>query len=272
MNKMAINNEIVSLTNNNYQQRLLDSIWDNDIAMTASHGFDAQGINIYRRNLLANAQRALSISFPTLFELLDSNVSTHLSTHFLPASSPLQGDWAQWGQDFPEFIEGSELGKDYLYLADCARLDWHVHSALQGKDQVLDQASLQLLSDAELEHVFIHFNDNVKLLSSPYPLVDIFDAHHHQDETRRKAALNSAKQALSSTLVDHYVMIFRPEFEPCIRNLSIAEGNFMRTLMAKKSLAEALDSVINNPEFSFENWLMSAINNNLIHYLKESKS
>lgn len=52
----------------NEQQRLLDVIWHDESPVRDKSGFEAQGIDIYRRNLLANAQRALSISFPTVFQ------------------------------------------------------------------------------------------------------------------------------------------------------------------------------------------------------------
>lgn len=88
----------------NEQQRLLDAIWSDELSgkplsnqiTNSRHGFSAQGIDIYRRNLLANAQRALSITFPTVFELLDSDVSAALVKQFLQTSPPTQGDWAQW--------------------------------------------------------------------------------------------------------------------------------------------------------------------------------
>ena len=58
MNDLS-HNEIAT----NRQHLLLEAIWNDDSAALAQCGFNTQGINIYRRNLLANAQRALTISF-----------------------------------------------------------------------------------------------------------------------------------------------------------------------------------------------------------------
>ena len=63
------------------QQRLLDAIWHDEYEAESINGFNVDGINIYRRNLLANAKRALSVSFPTIFELLDSDISAVSYTH-----------------------------------------------------------------------------------------------------------------------------------------------------------------------------------------------
>jgi len=254
----------------NEQQRLLDTIWSEEESGATLNGFSAQGISIYRRNLLANAERALSITFPTVFELLDSDISTFLVQQFLKISPPIQGDWGQWGAEFSEFITATEIGVDYPYLASCTALDWHVHCALHGQDQTLEQTSLQLLVNCDPEHVFITFNDNVKLLSTSYPVVEIFDAHHHDNQVQRDRAFNLAKQALSSVLVDHIVMIYRSEFQPQITKLTESEGRFILSLMSGNSLAKSLDTVRHDSRFSFQVWLISAIEHNLIHYFKES--
>ena len=264
MNNLPVKEQLID-----EQQCLLDAIW-NDQPSSVVHGFSEQGINIYRRNLFANAQRALSISFPTVFELLDSDVSASLVLPFLKSSPPAQGDWAQWGHDFAEFIGTTEIAQDYPYLVDCAALDWLVHGVSHGKDQHLQQVSLQLLADVEPERLLIRFQQNVKLLNSKYPVVEIFDAHHHPDPAQQKVAFKSAQQALSSTLLEHSIMVYRPEFQPCINKLTASEALFMQSLMANHSLAQSLDAVSHDPQFSFEKWLLNAIKHNLIHYLKET--
>ncbi len=255
----------------NEQQCLLDAIWNYDANAIAQNGVDVRGINIYRRNLLANAQRALSISFPTLFELLDSDVSEHITFQFLKSSPPNQGDWAQWGKALASFITTTDIGHQYPYLSDCTALDWYVHNALHGVDKTIEQSSLQLLADCEPEHIFIKFNPNVKLLETKYPIVDIFYAHHGDDELKRKNAMNNAKQVLVSTQSEQIVMIYRPEFQPKVITLMTGEDVFMRSLMSGQSLAQSLSAVNGNNQFSFEKWLLNAIEKNLIHYFKEKK-
>ena len=254
----------------NEQQMLLDAIWSDDPKAVIDSGFDVNGINIYRRNLLANAKRALSISFPTLFALLDSDISEDISQQFLKSSPPTQGDWAQWGEALPSFITTTQVGHEYLYLGDCTVLDWHVHCALHGVDQVLEQASLQLLGQCEPEHLYIEFNSNVKLLKTAYPIVDIFYAHHSDDKLQRKAYMNKAQAALTSSLKEQTVMIYRPEFQPKVTTLMAGEDVFMQCLMSGQSLATALDAVNGNRHFCFEKWLVKAIERNLIYCIKEN--
>jgi hypothetical protein len=253
------------------QQRLLDAIWHDEYEAESINGFNVDGINIYRRNLLANAKRALSVSFPTIFELLDSDISEKLTYDFLKLSPPTQGDWAQWGDVFASFIKTTDIDKDYPYLSGCAALDWHVHCALYGIDQIFEQSSLQLLSICEPEHIYIEFNRNVKLLESAFPIEDIFHAHHSIDEIQREISMKSAQESLALESQMKTVMVYRPEFQPKVTTLMASEDIFMHSLMSGQSLAQALNVVNEINDFSFENWLVKAIKFNLINYFKENK-
>jgi hypothetical protein len=269
MNDLCNNDSVNSDPSINLQQILLEVIWSDESSVLAQCGFDDRGISIYRRNLLANAQRALTITFPTVFELLDSNISESLVYQFLRNSPPHQGDWAQWGESFPHFLETTEEGENYPYIADCATLDWYVHCALKGIDQTLLETSLQVLSESEPEHIFIEFNPNVKVLNTVYPIADIFEAHHNDEEVQRKVAMENAKKSLSGKYFEQVVLVYRPEFQPKVTSLTASEGLFINVLLAGGSLEQALNTVENDNEFSFEQWLLNAIKYNLIYYFKE---
>jgi hypothetical protein len=235
----------------NEQHILLEVIWNDESIALEQCGFNAQGINIYRQNLLANAQRE------------------SLVYQFLQVSPPNLGDWTQWGEKFSDFLGTTEVAADYPYLANCAALDWHVHCALHGPDQILISSTLQLLGESEPEQLFITFNQNVKILKTIYPLTDIFQAHHHSDELQRKSAMSAAKKALLGKPVEQIVMVYRPEFQPQVTTVSASEGAFMSYLLSGQSLAQSLDALKYDNEFSFEQWLFTAIERNLINIIKE---
>lgn len=256
----------------NEQQRLLMLIWSDDATLLAESGFDKRGIDIYRRNLLANAQRALSITYPTIFALLDSDVSDNLVTQFLKLCPPVQGDWTQWGEEFSDFIAVDQVATDYPYLPDCASLDWLIHSALHGKDQTLDQTSLQLLANIDPKKIVFSFNKNVALIKTCYPIDSIFEAHHNNDPLQRDSAMQQAQSALSKELKQQVIMVCRPEYQPQVIKLSDSEATFIACLKSGNALSTALDLVSQATDFSFENWLMAAIARNLIVMLYVNES
>jgi hypothetical protein len=268
-NELCINKQGRTESDKSLQQILLEVIWDDKSSVLEECGFDVKGIHVYRRNLLANAKRALTISFPTVFELLDSDTGEKIVYQYLRSSPPNQGDWAQWGESFSHFLEATEVGGNYPYICDCAALDWHIHCALNGRDQTLMKTSLQLLRESEPERIFIELNQNVHVLKTAFPIEDIFHAHHHEDELQRKVAMDNAKESLSVKRLEQVVMVYRPEFQPKVTTLTLSEGKFMNALLAGKSLEHALNAVNTDNEFSFEQWLVSAIERNIIYNFSE---
>ena len=170
---------------------------------------------------------------------------------------------------FSDFISGSEIALHYAYIPDCAKLDWYIHKALQGKDQTLEQTSLQVLGDTEPENIVIKFNPNVRFIKTKFPISDIFHAHHHRDLSQRTIAMEQAKIALSTINEEHVVMVYRPEYQPEVITLTQSEAEFMLCLNTGKSLSESLDAVNHHSDFSFEKWLVNAITQNLIYQFKE---
>lgn len=247
----------------NEQQQLLSAIWDNS---AIEHGFSEEGVAIYHRNLLANAKRGLAVSFPTLFELLDGGDSDELVAEFLRYSPPNQGDWGQWGGELAGFLESHRFSEDFPYLADCAALDWAVHQALHGADVSVESASLARLGDTEPSQLTVEFNPNVSLLSSEFPIVDIYNAHHLEDESSRSVAFGRAKERLQQSQVN-VCIVYRLELQPKVMTLNDGEMTFVTALLRHQTLEEALDLVADAQEFSFENWLLWAIENNVIQRL-----
>lgn len=83
-----------------------------------------------------------------------------------------------------------------------------------------------------------------------------------------KSALTALR--LTTTSKTHTVMVSRPEFQPKVSILTDSEAEFLLCLRAGKPLAKSLDAISHYHDFSFEKWLIAAIEQNLIFYIKES--
>lgn len=80
----------------NYQQWLIGQIIN-----VEQEGTDQQGLAVYRRNLLAAASRALSVSFPTLQLLVGASVLGVLARGYLHACGRDVFEWGRWGSSSP---------------------------------------------------------------------------------------------------------------------------------------------------------------------------
>lgn len=239
------------------QQRLIAAIFGDE----GSDQFDPKGLAVYQRNLRATARRALQISFPTVVKLIGDELFQHASNQLLVSSPPKEGDWGVWGSGFAALLDQLPELEAYPYVVDCARLDFAVHMASREQSFNVDHSSLQLLASEPTEKLRLRLNKTVKLITSEYPIVDIWIAH--QDETLDPQKwLKSAKEKMQSEQ-GQSGLIYRVQQRTEVRQLDVAEQLWFNSLREDQTLSEALD-IIDLTDFDFERWLPTAVSQNLI--------
>ncbi|MDQ3271996.1 MAG: DNA-binding domain-containing protein, partial [Pseudomonadota bacterium] len=130
------------------------------IKTIATHAYSAgakdqkhleRGLQAYRSNGHALAQRALAAAYPVVAALMGAESFDGVSRHFWQHSPPARGDMAQWGDSFADFIESlDDLAREEPYLGDVARVEWALHVAATVADGEVDLESLGLLQTADL--------------------------------------------------------------------------------------------------------------------------
>jgi len=238
------------------------------LSQQESNVFEKRGLEIYQRNLLASAERALQITFATVLQLIGKQLFKHATKTLLQQSPPAQGDWALWGGDFPALLRAMRQLADYPYVADCAELDWARHNLERAEDGDTDMASMQLLADLEPDDIEIVLSENLKFFSSQFPIVDIV-LGHDEPQKNENTWLQQAKTKLENSQ-GQKVLLYRPQFKAQVRALEDDEYCFLSLLKEGIELGRALDLMISegHPDFSFEQWLPMAIQQNLISCLK----
>lgn len=234
------------------------------------HNFDARGLTIYRHNLQATAKRALSITFPTVLQLIGDDLFEYSCHQLLLTSPPDQGDWALWGQGFAPLLEQLKQLDDYPFVADCARVDFLRHQSERAKDHSVNLASLQLLASVDLDELFVTLPDSLALMQSCYPIVQLWQAHHG-DMQDLQLYFTQAKAYLSQQPIQHYALIYRPEYKASVQEIDKTEFHWLSLLHQGVSIGKALD-IMADSEFSFEQWLANAIEQRLISGFKQGPS
>ena len=158
---------------------------------------DAQGITnakrlqVYRNNYLGARLNVLEQTFPRLVALLGSNYLRQCGRRYLNALSQQQEscvtvvDLNRVGEQFPLFLkhlqnEQKEL-ESYLWLADLAQLDYHLHCSYYATDSnAFDFERFQQHID-HTEPLYLLLNPSVSQLICQWPIADIFnDINNHQ--------------------------------------------------------------------------------------------
>ncbi|OED45792.1 hypothetical protein ACH42_04720 [Endozoicomonas sp. (ex Bugula neritina AB1)] len=246
------------------QSRLLAAIF----SMEVNDDFDRKGLEAYQKNLQANTSRALSISYPVVYQLLGQSVFNPLSHYFVRESPPQVGDWGLWGHDFPEWLESKKIIDDLPYISDCARLDWLCHMLERAEDIETGFDTFQHLNDDHAGTGQLCLNPTATIIEFDFPVVDIWQAHQLPEEQRTEY-MAMAREKLH-TNPQQTALIWRKQWQLHARALNKTERLWLQYLQSGHTLEEALnriDLIIEEqqcPPFLFEQWLPGAIEEHVI--------
>lgn len=222
-------------------------------------------IAVYQRNRWATAERALSISFPTVHQLLGDGFGV-LARKFLFFAPNNQADWGEWGGKLPEFIKSTPLDNALPYLSDCATLDWHIHNIERNDNSIVDSASFTKLEHADSEYIYLMLNENIALMESQYPLFSLWKMHQNQNTDYWRNMAN--RQLNGSSRDTEYIAVFRNEWKAKPMLISQSEYRFMQHILNEQSLVFALDQV-SQTDFDFSQWLLRAIKSHWISSISQ---
>jgi hypothetical protein len=226
-----------------------------------------RGLQAYRANGLALAERALGAAYPVLAQLIGDESFPSLARHFWRHCPPARGDVACWGDGLAAFVEAAPQLADEPYLGDVARIEWALHQATTAADAKPDPNAFALLSTADPAELTLTLGAGVFLLASAYPVPSIVNAHLLGEPALAKAA------ALLRAGAAEHALVWRQGFKPRVRSIATAEHALLAALQAGRSLQAALDCALDDahaatPEsaaaFNFEHWLGQAVQQGLV--------
>lgn len=215
-----------------------------------------RGLQAYRSNGHALAQRVLSAAYPVLAQLMGTEGFDALSRHFWQSHPPVRGDMAQWGAGFADFIETlAELMHEEPYLADVARLEWALHTVATQADGQAEIPSFTLLESREPSDTALVLSPGVQCLPSAFPVVSIVQSHLMGSPTLEEAGERLRAQVAETALVWRYGL------KPSLRQAMAGEAVFIAALQENRSLADSLSAA---GEFDFKQWLVPAVQTGLL--------
>jgi len=230
---------------------------------TVRQRLSLRGLQAYRANGHALAERALAATYPVLAELMGQENFSALARHFWTEHPPLCGDMACWGDALAEFVDAAPQLADEPYLPDVARLECLMHLVASAADVETDLPSFALLVSGDPMPVALVLGAGVALLSSSYPVASIVNAHLLGQPT-----LQQAGQLLQEGCAEH-ALVWRQGFRPCMRSCTAAELQLLQGLIAGEPLLDALEALSlseggDAPAFDFNIWLGEAVQAGLV--------
>jgi hypothetical protein len=244
------------------QRRLIDGLLapradERSLPVRETGARALRGLQAYRVNANASAERALGAAFPTVQMLIGQEDFEHLAQEFWRVDPPVRGDLAEWGTNFATWVEAHEQLADWRYLGDCARLDWAMHCCERAPDAVLDGESIARLGDTDPSRLTVRFMPGLAVMESRWPIAGIHRAHH--DEA--KASFDEVRAAIEQERGEA-VVVSRRGWKAVATTVDSATAHWMRRLQEGCDLATAIDQA--GEGFDFTGWLTNAIQSNWV--------
>lgn len=184
--------------------------------------------NVYRNNIATSLIEALRAGFPTLEKLLGDENFTYLARQFIAAHPPISPLMIYYGGQLPAFISEIQELTRYPYLSNIAQLEWAMRCSYHAPDhQPISHEVLSSFSSDELMTAQITLAPSLDLVSSPYPIVDIYKYTHDPSTPKPTAIAQSA-------------LIMRPIYDPTIQAICADDVQIIAHLRRGQSIAEIL--------------------------------
>jgi hypothetical protein len=202
-------------------------------------GADAnQRFSVHRNNALSALVDALATTFPVVQALVGEDFFRATASAFVRQSPPTSPVLAGYGGAFPSFLASFPPAQQIGYLADVAQLEWLYQSALYAAEaSALSHEDLQGLAGHPAALAARHWplHPSVGVLRSTHPVVSIWAAHQHDDNSETLHALSGIQHRPEAAL------IVRPDgWTVSVIRISAAEALFLGALQDGGSLPQAI--------------------------------
>jgi hypothetical protein len=138
----------------------------------------AARIAVYRHHVFASLTAALTTTYPVVCRLVDLRFFGWLADNYVRKHPPSAPCLFEYGGKFAVFIERFPACAALPWLADVARLEWAMNTALHAPDAVpLAPNRLAAMPPETLARLVVEFDPSVTLLESRWPVDAIWRAN-----------------------------------------------------------------------------------------------
>jgi uncharacterized protein (UPF0276 family) len=224
----------LSDTQQAFGDALLDTSREATVAANARGGREAAGrrLAIYRGNLAASWDKALSSAYPVIRQLVGAEFFTALARAYGKGHPSQHADLNLFGDRFARFLAGFEPVSGYPYLPAMAELEWEVHLAYYAPDAApLGAAGFARLSPAALEACRFALHPACRLHASGWATSELWLAHQPDGPP--------FPQTMG---VASFALVVRPRWQVAVAALSAAAHAALAVMAGGASFGAALDA------------------------------
>jgi hypothetical protein len=194
----------------------------------------AERVQIYRRNTVVTLTEALAACYPTVQSLVGEEFFSQAAEQYVRLYPPTSGNLHDFGSALATFLARFTPAQALAYLPDVARLEWARQLSYHADDApALAIETLKAVSPAELEALCFEQHPATRLISSAYPIFDIWQLHQ-----------SNPPATVDLGVGEQHVRVFRRGLKVDFELLGSAEYLWLQSLADGKAFGEATDVAV----------------------------
>ena len=198
-------------------------------------------VAIYRTNMVAAADKALSAAYPVIRQVVGDEFFHGLAREYQRGTPSASGDLNEFGATFAEFLARFEHTLSLPYLPDLARLEWAAHRAYGAADAPdWDATRLGAVEPERQAEIRFQWSPGLAIIPSGYPIVRIWTIHQPGYAGEFCVDWDRADTAL----------VARDGFAVTVTGCSAGDAAFLVASLAGATLGDAAATTLqHHPEF-----------------------
>ncbi|MGE5539010.1 MAG: DUF2063 domain-containing protein [Gemmatimonas sp.] len=192
-------------------------------------------IAIYRNHFVITLTESLGITFPVLKALVGEAFFDQSARRFAEMYPPTSPVLFEYGERFPHFLRDETRSSEFDYLVDVGVFEWAINHAYHAADaDPLDANALLRVSPEQRADIALTFHPSVRLLTSAYPVLDLWRAHQ---PGREAEVIDISKGGVR-------LLVWRHGIDVVWQMLTPAEHAFCAALATGAPLAKACGAAL----------------------------
>jgi len=234
----------------------VDAAWRAGRWLTGDAALIEQRLAIYRANVAAAATKALVAAYPVIQQVVGEAFFDGLARAYQRVAPSTSGDLSDHGASFAEFVADFPHTQSLPYLADLARLEWHVHRAYGAEDaKVWDQRALAQVAPARQSAIRLEWAAGTAIVDSRFPIARVWLIHQPEFDGEFKVDWSVRECAL----------VAREDFRVLVSALGAGDAAFIASSLAGAALGASAEAALAaDPGFDLGHLLGQLITSNVI--------
>ncbi len=199
----------------------------------------AERLSVYSGGYLARIEEALEEAYPAVRHVTGRLGFGGIARSYAARHGSINFDLSKAGRHLPEFLKDYSLTQELPFLPDLARLEWKVAEAFHSFDQPpAGFAQLAAVPAEQWEGVRIRFQPSVSVVSSAWPVLDIWEAREKPVQEIRIQLEGRPQKAL----------VYRKQWEVRGEVIDDPQAAALEALMSGKTLGQFSDQLAQEGE------------------------